>query len=85
MIENCTWLGNPECKKYLSYIPTDEGICITFNYGANYSDPLLDFSVMYDIHQKYLLSQINWNIFEGSNKDLYALEAMGSDLGSQSH
>lgn len=45
MIENCTWQGGQRCGNNLFFLPTDEGICATFNYGANYSDPLLGFNV----------------------------------------
>lgn len=41
MIMDCIWLGLPDpCFEYFSFLPTDDGICCTFN-GAKYDDPEL--------------------------------------------
>ncbi|KAI9552641.1 putative amiloride-sensitive sodium channel [Daphnia sinensis] len=38
MIMDCIWLGLPSpCFDYFSFVPTDDGICCTFN-GAKYDD-----------------------------------------------
>lgn len=42
IIMDCIWLGLPEpCLDYFSFLPTDDGICCTFN-GAKYNDPELN-------------------------------------------
>ncbi|KAI9565143.1 putative amiloride-sensitive sodium channel [Daphnia sinensis] len=42
MVMDCIWLGVPSpCIEYFSFLPTDDGICCTFN-GAKYEDAELD-------------------------------------------
>lgn len=42
LVMDCTWLGLPDpCMDYFSFLPTDDGICCTFNGASNYSDPEL--------------------------------------------
>ncbi|XP_046649315.1 pickpocket protein 28-like isoform X2 [Daphnia pulicaria] len=42
MVMDCIWLGIPApCFEYFSFLPTDDGICCTFN-GAKYNDPELE-------------------------------------------
>lgn len=42
MVLDCSWLGLTEpCMQYFSFLPTDDGICCTFN-GGKYFDTILD-------------------------------------------
>ncbi len=42
IIMDCNWLGLTEpCMKYFSFLPTDDGMCCTFNSGK-YVDSVLD-------------------------------------------
>ncbi|XP_057370231.1 pickpocket protein 28-like [Daphnia carinata] len=42
MVLDCSWLGLTEpCMHYFSFLPTDDGMCCTFN-GGNYFDTILD-------------------------------------------
>ncbi|XP_057370230.1 pickpocket protein 28-like [Daphnia carinata] len=41
MMLDCKWLESPEpCMEYFSFLPTDDGMCCTFN-GAKYLDSML--------------------------------------------
>ncbi|KAK4020504.1 pickpocket protein 28 isoform X2 [Daphnia magna] len=41
MMMDCKWLESPEpCMEYFSFLPTDDGMCCTFN-GAKYLDSML--------------------------------------------
>ncbi|KAI9552640.1 putative amiloride-sensitive sodium channel [Daphnia sinensis] len=47
MIMDCIWLGLPSpCFDYFSFVPTDDGICCTFN-GAKYDDMELNIKSKY--------------------------------------
>ena len=44
MIKDCKWLGsNRPCMEYFSFVPTDDGMCCSFN-SANYTDAQLNIS-----------------------------------------
>jgi hypothetical protein len=41
MMMDCKWLESTEpCMEYFSFLPTDDGMCCTFN-GAKYLDSML--------------------------------------------
>lgn len=54
---DCNWLGlSTPCIEYFSFVPTDDGLCCTFN-GGRYSDPVLG------LESPYEKNNVGWNSY----------------------
>lgn len=81
LIMDCAWQGNPEsCLNYFSFLPTDDGICCTFN-GANYSDPDLGIKPRYDFNFNVVSQVMRYYLTICSNRTLLRVSGNGYKMG----
>lgn len=58
MVMDCNWLGlTKPCMEFFSFLPTDDGMCCTFN-SAKYFDPMLGIQSRYKQRKTYLVCSI---------------------------